>query len=47
MLKQTINDNASGRLSINSILTIIEIICKTLHYKNTSFLLKLNIFINF
>lgn len=41
MLKQTINDNASGRLSISSILTIIEIICRTLHYKNTSFLLKL------
>ena len=41
MLKQTINDNSSGKLSINSILTITEIICKTLHYKNTSFLLKL------
>jgi hypothetical protein len=41
MLKQTINDNASGKLSISSILTIIDIICKTLHYKNTSFLFKL------
>jgi len=41
MLKQVINDNSSGRLSINSILTIIEIICKTLHYKNTLFLIKL------
>jgi len=41
MLKQTINDNASGSLSINSIITIIEIIYKTLDYKNTSFLLKL------
>ncbi len=41
MLKQTINDNASGSLSINSILTIIEIICKTLDYKATPFLLKL------
>ena len=41
MLKQTINDNSSGKLSIHSILTITEIICKTLHYKNTSFLLKL------
>ena len=35
MLKQTVNDNSSGRLTINSILTIIEIVCKTLHYSNT------------
>jgi hypothetical protein len=41
MLKQTVNDNASGRLSIKSIFTILEIIFKTFHYKNTSFLLKL------
>jgi hypothetical protein len=41
MLKQTINDNSSGRLTFNSILTIIEIICKTLHHKNTFFLIKL------
>ena len=41
MLKQTINDNSSGSLSINSILTIIEIIFKTLHYRKTAFLLKL------
>ena len=41
MLKQAINDNASGKLSINSILTIFEIIYKTLDYKATPFLLKL------
>ena len=41
MLKQTINDNASGSLSIKSILTIIEIIYKTLDYRKTAFLLKL------
>jgi len=41
MLKQTINDNASGNLSIYSILTIIEIIYKTLNYKTTPFLLNL------
>ncbi len=41
MLKQTINDNASGSMSINSIITIMEVICRTLHYKNTLFLLKL------
>ena len=41
MLKQTVNDNASGSLSFNSVLTIIEIIFRTLHYKNTTFLIKL------
>ena len=41
MLKQTVNDNASGTLSFNSVLTILEIIFKTLHYKKTSFLIKL------
>ena len=41
MLKQTINDNASGNISIYSILTIFEIIYKTLNYKTTPFLLKL------
>ena len=41
MLKQSINDNASGSLSLNSIVTIIEIICRTLHYKKTFFLVKL------
>ena len=41
MLKQTINDNSSGSLSINSIVTIIEIICRTFHYKKTFFLVKL------
>ena len=41
MLKQTVNDNALGTLSFNSVLTILEIIFKTLHYKKTSFLIKL------
>jgi hypothetical protein len=41
MLKQTINDNSLGKLSFNSILTILEIILRTLHYKKTLFLLKL------
>ena len=41
MLKQTVNDNASGNLSLKSILTILEIICKTFNFKKTFFLLKL------
>ncbi|WP_435166761.1 hypothetical protein [Candidatus Pelagibacter bacterium nBUS_28] len=41
MLKQTINDNASGSLSFRSILTIMEIILKTFHFKKTLFLIKL------
>ena len=41
MLKQVVNDNASGRLSFSSILTILEVILRTLHYKNTLFLIKL------
>ena len=41
MLKQTVNDNASGVLSFNSVMTIIEIIFRTLHYKRTLFLIKL------
>ena len=41
MLKQTVNDNASSSLSINSIITIIEIIFRTLDFRNTSFLFKL------
>ena len=41
MLKQTVNDNASGSLSFNSILTILETIFKTLHYKNTLFLIRI------
>ena len=41
MLKQTVNDNSTGSLSLDSVLTIIEIIFKTLHYKNTPFLLKI------
>ena len=41
MLKQTVNDNASGSLSFNSILTILESILRTFHYKNTLFLLRI------
>ena len=41
MLKQSVNDNASGTLSLKSILTILEIVCKTFNFKRTFFLLKL------
>ena len=41
MLKQTVNENASGKLSMKSILTIIEMILKTLNYNDTIYLLKL------
>lgn len=41
MLKQTVNDNAKGGLSLNSCFTILEIIFRTFHYKNTLILLKL------
>lgn len=41
MLKQTVNDNASNRLSFKSILTILEIIFRTFHFKKTLFLLKM------
>ncbi len=41
MLKQTVNDNASGSLSFKSILTIIEAIIRTLNFKKTFYLLKL------
>lgn len=41
MLKQTVNDNSSGKLSFYSVLIIIEAVLRTLHYKNTLFLLKL------
>ena len=41
MLKQTVNDNASGKLSIGSVFTIIEIILRTLNLKSTIFLIKL------
>ena len=41
MLKQTVNDNASGGISLGSFLTILEIILKTLHYKRSLILLKL------
>ena len=33
MLKQTVNDNSSNKLSFKSILTIIEIIFRTFHLK--------------
>lgn len=41
MLKQSVNDNASGTLSLKSILTILEIVYKTFNFKRTFFLLKL------
>jgi hypothetical protein len=41
MLKQTVNDNSLGILSFSSILTILEIILKTLHFKRTPYLIKL------
>ena len=40
MLKQTVNNNSSGKLSFNSVMIIIEIILKTLHYKKSIFLFK-------
>jgi hypothetical protein len=41
MLKQSVNDNAKGKLSVASKLTIIEIIFKTLHFKRSVYLIKL------
>ena len=41
MLSQTVNDNASGNLSLSSLLTIIEIIFKALQFKNIPFLIGL------
>ena len=41
MLKQTVNDNSSGNLSLNSILTILEVILKTFSLKKTFFLINL------
>ncbi len=41
MLKQSVNDNAAGKLTLSSILTILEILIKTIDFKNTYFLIKL------
>ncbi len=41
MLKQSVNDNASGKLTFSSILTILEILIKTIDIKNTYFFIKL------
>ncbi len=41
MLKQTVNDNASGSISFISVLTILEIILRTFHYKKTLILFRL------
>ena len=41
LLKQSVNDNSSGRLSLSSIMCICEIIFRTFNFKNTSFLIKL------
>ena len=41
MLKQSVNDNAAGKLTLSSMLTILEILIKTIDFKNTYFLIKL------
>ena len=41
MLKQSVNENASKKLSINSIITIFEIIFRTFNYRKTLFLIRL------
>ncbi len=41
MLKQSVNDNSSGRLSFSSIITIFEIIFKTFNFKNSTLLFRL------
>tara|TARA_Y100000768_G_scaffold63599_1_gene43700 strand:- start:328 stop:1641 length:1314 start_codon:yes stop_codon:yes gene_type:complete len=41
MLKQSVNDNASGKLTLNSKFTIIETLIKTLDLQNTYFIIKL------
>lgn len=40
MLRQSVNENASNKLSFSSIYTIIEIILKTLNYRLTPYLIK-------
>ena len=47
LLKQSVNDNSSGKLSFRSLVTIFEIIFKTLHYKNTPFLISLIFFFDY
>lgn len=41
LLKQSVNDNSSGKLSFASLITIIEIFLRTLNFKNTPFLIRL------
>ena len=41
MLRQTVNNNATGNLSLFSILTIMEMILRTFNYVRTIFLIKL------
>lgn len=41
LLKQSVNDNSSGKLSFQSIMYIFEIIFKTFDFKKTSFLFSL------
>ncbi|MDA7605003.1 hypothetical protein N8724_06380 [Candidatus Pelagibacter sp.] len=41
LLKQSVNDNSSGKLSFNSVLTIFEIFFKTLQFSKTLFLMRL------
>lgn len=40
MLKQSVNENASNKLSINSIITIFEIIFRTFDFRKTPFLIQ-------
>ena len=40
MLKQSVNENASNKLSFRSICTILEIIFRTFNYKRTPFLIR-------
>ena len=41
LLKQSVNDNSSGKISFASLITIIEIFLKTLNFKNSTFLIRI------
>lgn len=41
MLKQTVNDNSMGKISLSSVLTIIELVLRTLDIKNLIFFVDL------
>jgi hypothetical protein len=44
MLQQSVNDNSSGKLSVSSIMTIMQIFFKTFSYKNSTKLINLIFF---